>query len=233
MFQTLFTETSAKLVVQAIDWAVNCGVDIISMSWTIQTAANDSDDMDSLKTALAHANTANILMFGSANDQGSNTNEEYFPSEKECIRIGGATFTGEKLTWVDDKVDFWFPGRNVPFLSGDDKSVVYHSGSSIATAAASGLAGLLLYSARLIYQGTKQNKNYPFHTRDAMTDAFKNMAKGKDGKFPRTDEVLHKLFKKKVQHATQKPSSSLDIQTLEWSSKSEEALKALLLHIQV
>lgn len=219
---------------QAVEWAVNCGVDIISMSWTIQTAAHDNDDMNSLKAALDSANTAKIHMFCSASDQGANTKEEYFPSDwRQCIRIGGATFTGEKLTWVDDKVDFWFPGRNVPFLSRDGKSVVYNSGSSIATAAASGLAGLLIYSARLIGSGTNENKNYPFHTQNSMKTAFSTMAKGTDGKFPRTDAVLNKLFKNKVRQATPKALKTLDIDTLEWSDCSKRALTELLVHIQV
>ncbi|KAK8926722.1 Intracellular serine protease [Metarhizium anisopliae] len=225
---------TARSAAKAVEWAVNCGVDIISMSWTIQTAAHDSEDMSSLESALNNAKAAKIHMFCSASDQGANTKEEYFPGDwKQCIRIGGATFTGEKLTWVDDKVDFWFPGRNVPFLSRDGKSVVYDSGSSIATAAASGLAGLLIYSARLIYSGTNEARNYPFHTQTAMAAAFRIMAKGMDGKFPRTDEVLNKLFKNKIQQATQKPPKSLDMETLEWSDSSKKALTDLLLHIQV
>ncbi|KAF5131469.1 Intracellular serine protease [Metarhizium anisopliae] len=183
---------TARSAAKAVEWAVNCGVDIISMSGTIQTAAHDSEDMSSLETALNNAKAAKIHLFCSASDQGANTKEEYFPGDwKQCIRIGGATFTGEKLTWVDDKVDFWFPGRNVPFLSRDGKSVT------------------------------------------AMAAAFRIMAKGMDGKFPRTDEVLNKLFKNKIQQATQKAPKSLGMETLEWSDSSKKALADLLLHIQV
>ncbi|RYP64178.1 hypothetical protein DL771_008869 [Monosporascus sp. 5C6A] len=224
---------TARSAAKAVDWAVSCGVDIISMSWTIQTAAQENEDMKKLQAAIGRAYTANILMFCSASDQGANNKEDCFPGGwNQCIRIGGATFTGEKLTWVDDKVDFWFPGRNVPFPSKDGKSVVYESGSSVATAAASGLAGVLIYSARLLHGNTPKDKDNTFQDRTAMINAFTTMAKGADGKFPRTDDILSKLFRKKIQQATQKPTRNIDIDTLEWTEVSKKALEALLIHIQ-
>ncbi|OBT68012.1 hypothetical protein VE03_01564 [Pseudogymnoascus sp. 23342-1-I1] len=228
---------TARSAAKAVDWAVSCGVNIISMSWTIQTAVRENEDMKKLKAAIDRANTANILMFCSASDQGANTTEDCFPGDwNQCIRIGGATFTGEKLTWVDDKVNFWFPGRNVPFISKDGKSVVYESGSSVATAAASGLAGVLLYSARLLYSKklkdseTLKDKDNPFQDRTAMMNALTVMAKGVDAKFPRTDDILNKMFKKKIQQITKKITKNIN--TLEWSEASQGALEALLNYIQ-
>jgi len=205
------------------------------MSWTIQPAAQGNEDLKKLKTAIDMANTANILMFCSASDQGANNKEECFPGDwNQCIRIGGATFTGEKLTWVDDKVNFWFPGRNVPFPSKDGKSVVYESGSSVATAAASGLAGLLIYSERLLHGKVLKGRDTIFQDRNAMINAFTTMAKGADGKFPSTDVILSKLFKKKfIQQTTQRSTKNVDIDTLEWNDASKKALEALLSHIQV
>ncbi|KAH7142833.1 hypothetical protein B0J13DRAFT_526280 [Dactylonectria estremocensis] len=126
---------TARSAAKAVDWAA---------------IGQEIEDMNKPKPAIDRAYFENILMFCSASDQRANKKEECFPGGwNQCIPIGGDTFTGEKLTWVDDRVDFWFPGRNVPFPSKDHKSVVYESGSSVATAAASELAGVLMFSARV------------------------------------------------------------------------------------
>ncbi|KUJ15360.1 putative subtilisin [Mollisia scopiformis] len=225
---------TARSAAKAVDWAVSCNVNIISMSWTIQTAVKGNEDMRKLEDAIGRAHAAKILMFCSASDQGANNTEACYPGDwNQCIRIGGATFTGEKLTWVDKNVDFWFPGRNVPFPSKDGLSVVYESGSSVATAAASGLAGVLIYSARLLDR-TLDDKNNPFQDKKTLVDAFGIMANGSDGKFPRTDDALNKFFKIKIQGVTKKSSKNIDIDALSWTkeSGSAEALQALLNYLQ-
>ncbi|KAF7906037.1 hypothetical protein EAF00_000316 [Botryotinia globosa] len=171
-------------------------------------------------------------MFCSASDQGANSKGSCFPGDwNNCIRIGAASFTGDKLPWVDDRVDFWFPGRSVPFTSQDDKSVVYESGSSVATAAASGLAGVLIYSAMLLK--TRACKEIVFQSRYKMMRAFTAMAKGTDGKFPRTDEGLNKIFKQKIrQLRTKNQSNTIDIEELQWTDETAEALEILLNHLQ-
>ncbi|KAI2631548.1 putative subtilisin [Hypomontagnella submonticulosa] len=226
---------TARSAAKAVDWAINCGVDIISMSWTIQTAVQDNADMDQLKRAINRAHDAEILMFCSASDQGANNKEVHYPGGwGRCIRIGGATFTGEKLTWVNDEVDFWFPGRNVPFLARDGKSTVYESGSSVATAAASGLAGVLIYSDRLRCDNAISGQRNPFKSQDAIKTAFKIMAKGEDGRFPRTYDFLIKHFRTKIQQSEPKlaKNPNIEISDLEWTKATKKALNALLLRLQ-
>ncbi len=208
------------------------------MSWTIRTDdVQNNPDMSSLREAMEKAHADDILMFCSASDQGANNKDEYFPGGwNQCIHIGAATFNGDKLTWVDDKVNFFFPGRNVPFIS-KEKSITYESGSSIATAAATGLAGLLIYSARL--QGgisVVNNKKDPFHQRLGMSNAFTKMAR--EGKFPWTDEFLNRMFKSKIQQATtttntEKLITNIDIEGLDWNEVSQDALGLLVRHLQV
>jgi hypothetical protein len=201
------------------------------MSWTIQTTESGTDDMKSLQRAIMRAAAASILMFCSASDQGSHTTESCYPGDWSlCLRIGGATFAGDKLTWVDDsKVDFWFPGRNVPFRTSDGKSVVYESGSSVATAAASGLAGVLIYCARLL----GGNADVYFRDRDAISRAFAKMSTGKDGKFPRTDSIFGRAFREKLHLKNPKGSKKPDIASLEWNDVSKNALIDLLNNIKV
>jgi hypothetical protein len=209
------------------------------MSWTIQTTATDNPDMKSLEEAIFRASNTenNILMFCSASDQGEHTPERCYPGDwKRGIRIGGATFAGDKLTWVDEKVDFWFPGRDVPFPSSDGRTVAYESGSSVATAAATGLAGVLLYAARLVHG----NKTKIFQGRDELQNAFEKMSTGSDKKFPRCNEILGTLFKEKFwkEKKRQMPNTdrgnrSLSIETLSWDDFSKGALRELIEHIQV
>ncbi|KFZ10549.1 hypothetical protein V502_08058 [Pseudogymnoascus sp. VKM F-4520 (FW-2644)] len=189
------------------------------MIWTIQTAVQGSEDMKKLKAAIDSANIANILMFCSSSDQGANNKEDCFPGDSPVnVGIGGATFTGEKLTWVDEKVNFWFPGRNVPFLLGTASWL---------------LAGVLLYNARLLHGNKLKNKDTRFQDRTAMVNAITVMAKGVDGKFPRTDDILNKMFKKKIQQTLQKTTKKVNINTLGWSKVYKKALEALLNHIQL
>jgi hypothetical protein len=145
-------QITAKSAAEAIRWATSCDVDIISMSWTIETPVVGNEDMESFEKAVAAARAKNILMFCSTSDQGSSTKDICYPGDFEgCIKIGGATDTGEPLAWVGaDKVDFLLPGKNVPFVNNEGKTVSYESGSSVATAAASGLAGLLLFCGRVL-----------------------------------------------------------------------------------
>ena len=142
---------TTKSAAEAIRWAASCGVDIISMSWTIEAPAINNEEMSDLKDAVALAHQKKILMFCSTSDQGSSSRDICYPRDFDgCIRIGGASDSGEPLSWVNaTKVDFLLPGKNVPFKNNEDK-ISYESGSSVATAAASGLAGLLLYCGRIL-----------------------------------------------------------------------------------
>ncbi|RSL79987.1 hypothetical protein CEP51_006902 [Fusarium floridanum] len=220
-----FTATSAA---KAVKWATDCGVDIISMSWTIQTAAPNSPEIEELRAAISSASQQNIIMFCSASDQGSHNTEASFPGNWNlCLRVGGATFTGEKLMWVEDSVDFWFPGHSAPLRSSDAKSTVSESGSSVATAMASGLAGVLIYCARLLGGSHEES----FKKQDDIQKAFKAMSTGNERKFPRTEEILSKKFKEKIKARNPRGSKKPDIASLEWD-ENKKALEDLFTYIK-
>ncbi|KAK6206582.1 hypothetical protein LQW54_007652 [Pestalotiopsis sp. IQ-011] len=148
----------------AVRYACNQGVDIINMSWSIEETAANEAALKSLSSAIDLARERNILMFCSASDQGT-TNVKSFPgtwwSEHETlIRIGAATSTGKACSYVSQSdVDFIFPGRIVEKEQDDlgtDNSAVGRprnrstEGSSLGTAFASGLAGLILYILQVL-----------------------------------------------------------------------------------
>ncbi|KAK0618007.1 peptidase S8/S53 domain-containing protein [Bombardia bombarda] len=217
---------TARSAAKAVNWAINSGVDIISMSWTIRTTAPETTDMKSLHDAIKSAESADIIMFCSASDQGGHTPEKCYPGEwDDCLRIGAATFDGDKLIWVGDKVDFCFPGRDVPFQSNDGHTVTTESGSSVATAAASGLAAVLIYADRLV-----DGKSRRLQSRHAMKTALEKMSTGSDKRFPRAAEILGTQFKNEwwAAKGTERGSRGLNIENLTWDRSSQKALEELL-----
>lgn len=205
------------------------------MSWTIETQTPESDDMKKLKAAISAAENAEILMFCSASDQGSNSKDGCYPGDwDKCIKIGGATSTGERLTWVhEQKINFLLPGKNIPFINSDGTTLSYESGSSVATAAASGLAGLLLYCSRLL----GEDDGY-FRARDNMIPAFKTMSLAADRQFPRVEHFFEQKFKSFLLGDEPEPEkskrlSSVIIPEQEWNDRSKNALSELIKLIKV
>lgn len=125
------------------------------MSWSIENDDSDSDLQD-LLGALNRAHSVGILMFCSCIDRGASRKDDSYPGTSGyAIKIGAANSSGEKLQWVStSQSDYLLPGENVqPQEPTADAWSGYRSGpfgSSIATALAAGLAGVLLYYDRLI-----------------------------------------------------------------------------------
>jgi len=216
---------------QAIRWATDCGVDIISMSWTIETPVAGNEDMEGLKNAVAKAAGRGILMFCSTSDQGNSTKDDCYPGDFDgCIKIGSATDTGEALAWVNaKKVDFLLPGKNVPFANNEGKIISYESGSSVATAAASGLAGLLIFCGWLL----NKDDRYLQDQRN-MRGAFKSMAAGSvpDNQFPRAQDFFEQRFTQRLAKL-QKSPSAINISTLIWNDNCKAALEWVMGLIKV
>ncbi|KAK0623855.1 peptidase S8/S53 domain-containing protein [Immersiella caudata] len=246
-------QITTKSAAEAIQWATDCDVDIISMSWTIEAAVQGNDEMLALKTAVDAARAKNILMFCSTSDQGSSTKDDCYPGDFDgCIKIGGATTTGEPLAWVNtEKVQFLLPGNNVPFSNNEGKVVSYESGSSVATAAASGLAGLLLFCGRLVDKdgkyGAYRVKSNDRYVQETLKDT-KNMMRILDKmciprtKFIAVQETLEGRFNQALNNKKgslsandaslnlrQKVRSS-DLSKMEWDADGQcmEALQFML-----
>lgn len=118
------------------------------MSWTVEKTKHNGPDLKEMESAIEEAQRKNILMFCAAKDGGYGAAGFGYPKDfnKRIFCIGATTEHGnisERLGGQKEAIDFGFPGENITPLSGATKSPI--AGSSIATALAAGLAGLLLY----------------------------------------------------------------------------------------
>ncbi|KAF4961920.1 hypothetical protein FSARC_9961 [Fusarium sarcochroum] len=170
--QTFAVENSNKLqinpdsAIKAIEYAAERGVQIISMSWTIKPPEGDKrkEFDDAVYNAL---NNKGILMFCAASDQGKSADLTYpYASNRSSFRIGAAKATGDTAETVGDahELDFIFPGYQVVMNGSDEvydsdvQKFEAHSGSSVATALASGLAALIIECVRLGISYTGKTK---------------------------------------------------------------------------
>lgn len=150
---------------KAVQAAVDKGVNIISMSWTL-SADQQSQDAKDLDAAIRKANEAKILMFCSSSD-GGQFNDVTYPSVVNrhwFFRVGAADSAGNPFSWAGpvDKLDYILPGVDVvKRLPGQARAAAgtrvrqkldemkTETGSSVATALAAGLAALLLTCAKM------------------------------------------------------------------------------------
>lgn len=150
------------------------------MSWTIERNDDNIEDIRNLESAVEAAAKAGILMFCAATDQGVVQNRS-FPAAsgtKQLFKIGAADPSGAGWKWVGDpsEVDFFFPGHKLvhdrPGETPLEKCTIKLSGSSIATALASGLAALVLYCVQLAALNTNisDQQVIPGGTRVKMDD---------------------------------------------------------------
>ncbi|TEY44988.1 hypothetical protein BOTCAL_0338g00050 [Botryotinia calthae] len=142
-----------------------------------------------LETAVSAVGKEDIVMFCSASDQGSSS-------------------TRDKLAWVHgQKADFLLPGENIPFQGADETLA---SGSSVATAATSGLAASLIYCKSLVTPSTGRY----FNQRTRMREAIAAISNGSAKQFPRVQNFCSHRLKDYVlqnqQEHSQADTSSRD-----------------------
>ncbi|KFA70874.1 hypothetical protein S40288_09923 [Stachybotrys chartarum IBT 40288] len=170
---------------EAIMWAVNHDVDIISMSWSIRS----NSDLSALHRALKTAkDDKKIIMFCSSSDEGAADKDNTYPAKtKTCIKIGASTSTGTKLSWVSkENVNFLLPGDLLMSDARHDDDPVMNpfaspgtSGSSVSTALAAGVAGSLLYLDRLargVGESLEKRSEEPLKQLGAMDDALGSLS---------------------------------------------------------
>ncbi|KAI1438055.1 hypothetical protein GGR50DRAFT_691531 [Xylaria sp. CBS 124048] len=181
-------EFNIKQAIEAIQWAINCKVDIISMSWNLQEIKGPSSnnaDIQELNQALQNAANAGILLFGAACDnKESPSSAKWLPCEHPMVWSIGATDRDYDVKKYvrRDKFHYLFPGEYV--LDSDQKEDV-EVGNSGATALAAGLAATVLSCKRLA------NHSIPQRRYEWMSHIFTNVFNSeKNGKSVRVVDVL-------------------------------------------
>lgn len=144
------------------------------MSWTLSQNTN-SEERTRFENALKESSKRNILMFGVIRDKGRNTKHLSYPGKamSEIICIGGAGIHGEDENATANEPDFTFPGSGLGDLHIQQENLDQVSGSSIATALASGLAALVLHCADITNYG---NDRKHLRRLGTMKDIFKSIA---------------------------------------------------------
>lgn len=142
-------------VAKAIEWAIQCDVDIISMSFVL------GEDSSDVRAKVEQASNRGIIMMCSTHDEGARTRRAYpasYRSYEPCdsvIVLAACDHYG-KLLREPDSVEHHYkligdrvPAGMVPFV----KSEEHISGSSVATALAAGISSLILTCDRLANPG--------------------------------------------------------------------------------
>ncbi|KAK4244138.1 hypothetical protein C7999DRAFT_35493 [Corynascus novoguineensis] len=122
-------------------------VDIISMSFTM------FEELNTLHASIKSANSDDIIMMCSSHDQGANISDSWPAGYSETITIAACDKYGKLPRNLDEsKANYAYkihgldvPAGAVPFLASANSV----SGSSAATAIASGLSSLILSCVRL------------------------------------------------------------------------------------
>ncbi|KAL4893636.1 hypothetical protein BDV59DRAFT_201804 [Aspergillus ambiguus] len=133
----------------ALQWAVDMGVDIISMSWSLPLKSEGEDETRLRTLIQTIVQNGNILLFASLLDGGSTVSTPFFAPVglPGVIKISSATVYGAIAEQNRlEEPDFLLPGEDIP-VDGQKEPV---SGSSYATAYAAGLAALVLYSFKAL-----------------------------------------------------------------------------------
>jgi len=191
-----------SLCAQAVKWAVEQRVDIISISWI--TKKND----DLLRTEIEKAAKGNealkinpILVFCSTSDEGVYAGDVYPACYDDTIEVAATDKYGHIRPASQAGVDILVPGEDVAadgpsYMAQFSKGTV--SGSSVATALASGVASLALLLLRIFNEGKTTPNDYL--TKKKMMEVFDAMNGSHNGiqldkMFPTDLAKLAKIWK--------------------------------------
>ncbi|KAK4082772.1 uncharacterized protein Triagg1_1662 [Trichoderma aggressivum f. europaeum] len=193
--------------IDAINAAVDRGVDIISISWTV--AKPKGDMLTAFNNAIRRAIAKPVLILCSSKDLGHADDTSYPAASRSdsLIKIGAAQPSGLPYSWAGapEKLDFIFPGVEIAqqqFMSTqsveNSQTSEHNTGSSIATALGAGLASLIMYCTHIgcMFGSAGLTKNHVdnLHKYEFMVKAIRafgcSSSKDTGGKFV---EVWKKL----------------------------------------
>lgn len=149
-------------IVKGIRWAVDAGVDIISMSLGCPRP------IQNIRKAIQYAESKGIPVFCAAGNSGR-TKEIFYPANyPETIAVGSIdeTLTRSEFSNTGENLDFMAPGGKI-FSTIPDNWYGYMSGTSMACPFVVGIAALCLSYQR------KKYPNKPLHGYQGYVDILK------------------------------------------------------------
>ncbi|KAF5613086.1 intracellular serine protease [Fusarium tjaetaba] len=183
-----FSRSALSVYQQALKWALDMDVDIISMSWSFKLKDKFEDKAEADFKEILDKAVRKCVVFASLPDKGAMAEiSNYMPvGNGNVIRIGSATVYGEDIK--QNKFapkHFLLPGEEIEVTKGE-----FDNGSSYATAHAAGLAGLVLHFLR----GHDALEN---HYRREKSNLSINPAKFADDRLKeaKTTAGMRKIFK--------------------------------------
>ncbi|XXH01221.1 hypothetical protein Hte_007575 [Hypoxylon texense] len=190
---------SRRSAAEAIQWAVEEEVDIISMSWAIEKDTTPGAGGDNrLHNAIWKALEQNILLFCANPDRGpSYGKNDTYPKVVDPTRvfcIGAATQDGipwGRISAQDDSSDYILPGvelgiqvESTSRKNQDDPPREWrkHSGSSLSCALATGLAAMILHCSLVTGVAKIDSPKWNgLRSHEGMRKAFQNIQFGQTG----------------------------------------------------
>ncbi|UKZ61193.1 uncharacterized protein TrAtP1_002463 [Trichoderma atroviride] len=210
-------EFTLESAIKAINWAKEMGVDIISMSWSFKAKGGDcsTEEIATFKETISKAKAHGILLFASLNDEEGVNIDDYYPCGlSDVFKIGSATKWGDKAQHSRTGSNFILPGKDIS-LPDVDNRIKDVSGSSIATAFAAGLAGLVLFalSAHMhikdeVEESLKKDRLNHAKSKEGMNTIFNILSGNRQGS--KTNDIWVSLDEK-FPEKTDKGEPSLDI----------------------
>ena len=170
------------------------------MSWSLVSSDANKDGIAKLEKMIKKARDANILLYCAAADKGPFVEEDtLFPHSMSEIRIiGSAKETGGESHFVaPSQVHYLFPGENIPDLGNI-------SGSSVATALASGFAALILWCFKY-----KKESVEPMTRHNGMDSLFKNLTQS-HSKWVNVTSLLGIESPREIQIVVERCKSAVD-----------------------
>ncbi len=119
----------------AISYAIECGADIINMSWGIDLSDDDDSEEDSeelLDDLIEEANNEGIIMVASAGNDSTDVMYTYPANNSDVITVSSINSSLELSSFSNygSTIDFCAPGEKVYVLYGSSMS--YKNGTSFS-----------------------------------------------------------------------------------------------------
>ncbi|KIX01497.1 uncharacterized protein Z518_09223 [Rhinocladiella mackenziei CBS 650.93] len=211
---------------EAIDWAIENEIDIISISWIIKLPPS-GPGVATFKGAVKRATNNNILVICATADIGAHISDDTWPANcHNVIAISASNAFGLPMPWSHRNVHAMLDGDQIktrgPSYMGLDENA-YESGSSVATALASGLASLCLFLARM---ANEDGKGERFKDQRVMKVVFRTMQENDTDKVVELSKFFDNSFRPPVgfQRGHQPPPDGLT--KLHWSKFEDLGSKA-------